>query len=891
MKKKSICLAVLLLGLFIMTAWITKGYGYLEASAATKGTVTTNGLRVRTGAGTNKAVLTHNGANVALTKGTSVTIKSEKAVGDVTWYKVTFTYQGEKLTGYVSGDYVKIAEAESEETTESTESAEKDESTQATTNKKVTISKGLSIPAKITASSVNVRKGASTDNSKLTVNGKNVSLKKGTSVKIIKEVMNKGQKWYYISFTYNKVAKKGYVLSDYAQLVLTREISAYVYGAEKVKLRTGASEEKSYKKVGGKTLTLKEGAEMLIIKESKDKEGAKWFKVECAYNGKLTKGFIPANNVVLSKVVPIQGEVTTSNLRVRTGAGTNYGQLVKNDQKVLLQQGQMVTVSAQTKVGDVTWYKVTFEHNGENVSGYISGDYVELVEYTLDLESSIEKTPEEEDSEMPGGENTDDTTVDDSTEDDNTGNENIDEEGNTGDGSQEIPETTIPSGEVITDIETFLAEQRFPESYKEGLRALHAAHPTWVFKAYHTGLLWEDVVANESKVGLNLISNNKANGWKSYEEKAYKYPTDKFVVYDGSTWVTASKEAVAYYMDPRNFMTERGIFQFLTLEYQSSYETVAGVENILANTPLYYSSYNYFDEMQMMDVTKTYSETFMEAAARSGVSPYHLATRVKQEVVTNSTSLSGSATGTFAGYEGYYNFYNIGASHSTEAGGAIANGLNFAMGNKSSEAAKFDYWLPWDNQYDAIVGGASYIGSQYINRGQNTIYFQKFNVTPNSTYTHQYMANVEAANSEAIKLYNGYSSVMDSSLVFYIPVYENMPEEKAAVPGNIPSPNNWLKSLKVDGYELTPVFDASLGSSQNYTLSLELEDIAVVSLEAVAANSNASILINQISNGSFMTVSSTGYASLNLESGLNEVEIVVTAENGTINTYKLTITK
>ena len=444
---------------------------------------------------------------------------------------------------------------------------------------------------------------------------------------------------------------------------------------------------------------------------------------------------------------------------------------------------------------------------------------------------------------------------------------------------------------MSTDIEALLTEQRFPESYKQGLRALHAAHPTWVFKAYHTGLNWEDAVNNESKVGLNLISNNKANGWKSYEDKAYQYPTDKFVVYDGSTWVTASKEAIAYYMDPRNFMTERGMFQFLTLEYQRDHENMAGVENILANTPLYNTSYTYIDKTQMAEVSKTYGQTFIEAAEKSGVSPYHLATRVKQEVVTNSTTLSGSASGKFAGYEGYYNFYNIGAAHSTEAGGAIANGLDFAMGNKSSEATKLEYSLPWDNQYDAIVGGSAYIGSQYISRGQNTIYLQKFNVTPNSTYTHQYMANVEAANSEAIKLYNGYASVLNTNLVFYIPVYENMPEEKVSVPGNVLSPNNWLKSLKVGEYVLTPDFSADAGSAQPYVLSLELEDATEVNLKAVAANKKATIMITQINNGNLAIVSKTGEAVLNLQTGLNEIEIIVTAENGVSNVYKVTITK
>ena len=102
MRKKSICLALLVAGLFLMTG----SYNAPAAYAATKGTVTTTGLRVRADAGTDKAVLTHNGANVTLTKDTKVTIHSEKAVNGVTWYEVTFTYQGKSLKGYVSGDYV-----------------------------------------------------------------------------------------------------------------------------------------------------------------------------------------------------------------------------------------------------------------------------------------------------------------------------------------------------------------------------------------------------------------------------------------------------------------------------------------------------------------------------------------------------------------------------------------------------------------------------------------------------------------------------------------------------------------------------------------------------------------------------------------------------------------
>ena len=400
---------------------------------------------------------------------------------------------------------------------------------------------------------------------------------------------------------------------------------------------------------------------------------------------------------------------------------------------------------------------------------------------------------------------------------------------------------------------------------------------------------WEEAVSAENKVGLNLITNNKANGWKSYATGAYNYSNDKFIPFDGSTWVTASKEAIAYYMDPRNFLTERGIFQFLSLEYHSDQEVRSGVEAILANTPLYNKTCTYKDETTMQDVTKYYSEIFIEAAKRSGVSPYHLATRVKQEVVSNSTTLSGSATGTFSGYEGYYNFYNIGATHSTAAGGAIANALNFAMGNKSTYAAKEAYLLPWNNPYKAIVGGAIYIGNQYINRGQNTIYLQKFNVTKISTYSHQYMANVEAANAEAIKLYNGYSTVLDSKVVFYIPVYENMPQQVASVPGTILSPNNWLKTLNFGSYALTPAFNAELGSSQAYVLDVTQESPEILDITAVTANSSATVQIKVTANGTTSIISNSGTGQFNLLVGENKVEIVVTAQNGAVNTYTVVV--
>jgi len=72
---------------------------------------------------------------------------------------------------------------------------------------------------------------------------------------------------------------------------------------------------------------------------------------------------------------------------------------------------------------------------------------------------------------------------------------------------------------------------------------------------------------------------------------------------------------------------------------------------------------------------KTYADLLLDAAIYSGVSPYHLASRMKQELGAFTSNLSIS--GTVAGYEGIYNFYNIGATSSTLNLGNTKNGLEF----------------------------------------------------------------------------------------------------------------------------------------------------------------------------------------------------------------------
>ena len=320
----------------------------------------------------------------------------------------------------------------------------------------------------------------------------------------------------------------------------------------------------------------------------------------------------------------------------------------------------------------------------------------------------------------------------------------------------EVKESGNPDGTntILNDsqFEQEMTKQGFPESYKPYLRSLHQLYPKWRFQAFHTSMTWDTAVAGEAKPGICLVPNSKGSDWKSTAECDYDPITGKYHVYDGISWVGASVKTIRYYMDPRNFLNTQGIFQFELLSYQPAYQNMSGVQSILANTP-----FN----------TSLYSQAFMDAAAKSRVSPYHLATRVRQEVVTGTTTTTIAVTGTVVGYEGIYSFYNIGASDCINA---VYRGLVFA------KTVNETYLLPWNTESRAITGGALYIGEKFISKGQNTLYLQKFNVTQANTFSHQYMSNVEASYSEAVKMSNAYSTQMSSiPFIFAIPVYSSMP--------------------------------------------------------------------------------------------------------------------
>ena len=322
--------------------------------------------------------------------------------------------------------------------------------------------------------------------------------------------------------------------------------------------------------------------------------------------------------------------------------------------------------------------------------------------------------------------------------------------------------------------------ENFPASYQPYLIELQKKHPNWKFTALYTNLDWKYVIDNENIFGKNLVPKSYGDSCKNTKQGEYNVEVD-------AGWVDCSRQAVEYTMDPRNFLNEIRIFQFEALSYDEKTNNQEGIEKILYGTEFYNRIVDYKDSSgNTITTSKKYSDLILSGAKTSLVSSYHIASRIKQEV---GPFLSHSSiSGTVAGYEGLYNFYNIGATSSSEPMGAIKNGLRYARdGHGASDETKRKYKIPWTTKEIAVTGGAIFIGSSYINVGQDTVYLQKFDVNDEKKgelFWHQYMTNVLAPYSESRSIYNGYvnSGLLDSAMSFIIPVYENMPELPTETP-------------------------------------------------------------------------------------------------------------
>ena len=299
-----------------------------------------------------------------------------------------------------------------------------------------------------------------------------------------------------------------------------------------------------------------------------------------------------------------------------------------------------------------------------------------------------------------------------------------------------------------TDIEN-INQSKYP-GIKEKIQQLKSQYPNWSFKILYTGLDWNEVISNEytghgsSPRNLVYKTTNYQGQWicAICGEKGY----------DNGNWKCASEQAIKYMMDPRNSINKSDIFQFEEL-------TNSGC------------NVNTLKSMTKGTFLEGHEQGIINASNNNNVNAYYIVARLIQEQGKSGTVLA-KGTGYNGQYVGYYNAFNIAASGNSTAE-ILTNALAYAKKKG------------WTSLEASINGGISFLAKQYIQKGQNTLYLQKFDVeATNGLYSNQYMQNILAAQNEGTTLRNTYINInsMSSAHTFIIPVYENMPSDVCSRP-------------------------------------------------------------------------------------------------------------
>lgn len=392
-----------------------------------------------------------------------------------------------------------------------------------------------------------------------------------------------------------------------------------------------------------------------------------------------------------------------------------------------------------------------------------------------------------------------------------------------------------------------LKKDGFPDTYIPYLTYLHSKYPNWQFKPAFTKLNFASAVSGEE--GKNYMQTTNDN-YRTSNKPA-----------EGSSWFKVNAGVIAFYLDPRNWLTEERIFMFEDLKYDSTLE-----KEYPALIKSAFGSGKLGDDK--------YTIPMFNAAKSHKISPLHIATRIRLEVGANGSDSVNGTEFTWKGkkYSGYYNFFNIGAYETTIDGvkySAITRGLAYA-----AKLIKRD-GNAWNNIETAILEGSSLLAKGYVSAGQGTLYYQKFNVGPDAyynKYTHQYQTNIQAPATEGNKTYDALkkADVLNQKFTFEIPVYNNMPQYTSLPKSG--DMNNDLKALEVEGYKITPEFDEDILTYQAYIPNT----IKEVNIKATPKSKASSI---------------SGTGKYELKDNETEITITVLSETKEEKKYSITIIK
>ncbi len=243
--------------------------------------------------------------------------------------------------------------------------------------------------------------------------------------------------------------------------------------------------------------------------------------------------------------------------------------------------------------------------------------------------------------------------------------------------------------------------------------------------------------------GTSYLSGGKVNNGTILTLYSSTRGTDGYIWYHvlyTSGWVIPDRSDVLYYLNPTHFTSFRDSLQFAKLSSSANLQRDEVNGKILKGK----------------GILDGKAQAFIDAGKTHGVNEIYLISHALLETGNGSSTLATGVT-----YKGkvVYNMYGIGAYD----GCAVECG------------AKYAYEAGWFTPEDAIIGGAAFVGKNYIQKGQDTLYKMRWNpefASKNNYATHQYATDIGWALKQTARMNNLYNLLDSYTITLDIPKYQ-----------------------------------------------------------------------------------------------------------------------
>lgn len=285
------------------------------------------------------------------------------------------------------------------------------------------------------------------------------------------------------------------------------------------------------------------------------------------------------------------------------------------------------------------------------------------------------------------------------------------------------------------------------KSYKEGtILKVRTLSPNW-FEAtvYISGKATTGYVYGGDVTTGDVTNVTKYNySFEYMVDQQMKYGDPKS---DGAGKTKATRQEVEYYANPANFKKgTQAYYQFLDLTQSAGLKAKEINDSILKGKgSLEGTGQAFIDAGKKYNINEAYliSHTLHETGNGTSKLASGILVDAKGTMVTDPKKAAHTV----------YNMYGYGAKDSCplECG------------------AKYAFDQGWFTPEAAILGGAGQVATNYIARGQDTLYKMKWN--PEKPATHQYATHVQWAVIQTKRIAEIYNSLNNYILVYDVPSF------------------------------------------------------------------------------------------------------------------------